>query len=129
MLIGVLSAPSMFFNPTWGLMQMIGISRSRQTWLSRRGCRRETALPPALYVHLGQRHFTPFYFQHCQVAPLRVADRVVAVDDTLPLLVQAGEDVRDVVREEPDHLIDWVVRGVGGLSVKLFLQSFSNLLP
>ena len=93
---------------------MIGIiRRSQQTWLSRRGCRRETALPPALYVHLGQRHFTRFYFQHCKVAPLRVADRVVAVDDSLPLLVQAGEDVRDVVGEEPDHLIDWVVRGVG----------------
>ena len=89
---------------------MIGnTSCSQQTWLSRRGCRRETALPPALYVHLGQKQIPPLLSKHCQVKPLRVADRVIAVDNSLPLLVQASEDVRDVVREEPDHFIDWVV--------------------
>ena len=55
----------------------------------------------------GTKTLSSLLSKHCQDEPLRVADRVVAVDNSLPLLVQASEDVRDVIREEPDHFIDW----------------------
>ena len=38
-----------------------------------------------------------------------MTDWVVAVDNSLSILVQAGQDVRDVVGEEPDHFIDLAV--------------------
>ena len=84
--MGVLSTPSMFFRPTW---------------LSRRGCRRETALPPALYPHLK---ISAHYLSSQQVpwsSPLGVANWVIAVDHSPALLVQTGKDVRNVVGEEP----------------------------
>ena len=55
-LMGVLSTPSIFFRPTWWWLVKWGNEMfSYYTWLSRSGCRRETALPPALYPHLIQK--------------------------------------------------------------------------
>ena len=38
-----------------------------------------------------------------------MTDWVVAVDNSFSILVQAGQDVWDVVGEEPDHFIDLAV--------------------
>ena len=47
-----------------GVLCKYRIGNGWQTWLSRRGWRRETALPPALYEHLRQTHFHHLIFQH-----------------------------------------------------------------
>ena len=75
---------------------------SYYTWLSRSGCRRETALPPALYPHLNRSAPCLSSQQVPWSSPLGVANGVIAVDHSLALLVQASKDVRDVVGEEPN---------------------------
>ena len=86
---------------------------SYYTWLSRSGCRRETALPPALYPHLKRSAHYLFSQQVPWSLPLGVANRVIAVDHSLPLLVQTSKNVRDVVGEEPKLFgIDFCVSSI-----------------
>ena len=58
-----------------------------------------------------------------------MTDWVVAVDNSLSVLVQAGQDVRDVVGEEPDHLIDLALSWeLNSLKVSLIAKNLQQPL-
>ena len=58
-----------------------------------------------------------------------MTDWVVAVDNSLSILLQAGENVGDVVGEEPDHLIDLALSWeLNSLKVSLIAKNLQQPL-